>query len=131
MIDNLYFAGMTKLGSDKNGSMNDYYSTNGKDEDNSRESFSSAYFKSRTGNANLTNIADLKLNQPNSLAADANYGPSQGSPLTGKNSASLFSNTKVSSGFDKVDYIGAFKSDAEADNWTKGWTNFDPQNTDY
>ena len=131
VLDNIYFAGMSKLGSDKNSSWNDWYSTNGTDEDNSRESFSSAYFKSRTGNVNLTNIADLKLKQPNSLAADANYGPTQGSPLTGKSSASLFSNSKVASGFDKVDYIGAFKSDTDADNWTKGWTNFDPQNTDY
>ncbi|MDR2562443.1 MAG: hypothetical protein LBC98_00710 [Prevotellaceae bacterium] len=131
VIDNVYFAGMNKLGSDKNGSLNDYYSTNGKDEDPDRESFSSTYFKSRTGNVNLPNIADLKLKQPNSLADDANYGPSQGSPLTGKNSADLFANPKVANGFDKVDYIGAFKSEAEADNWTKGWTNFDPQNTEY
>ena len=122
---------MNKLGSDKNAGLNDYYSTDGTNEDRNRESFSSTYFKSRQGNANLPNIADLKLKQPNSLQADANYGPTQGSPLTGKNSASLFANPKLASGFDKVDYIGAFKSDADADNWMKGWTNFDPQNTDY
>ena len=42
-----------------------------------------------------------------------------------------FDDAMVSSGFEKVTYIGAFASDSDADNWTKGWANFDPQNTDY
>jgi hypothetical protein len=53
-----------------------------------------------------------------------------GSPLLGK--SNLFSADKVNNDFfDKVNYIGAFASDSDADNWTKGWANFDPQNTDY
>ena len=34
----------------------------------------------------------------------------------------------LSSGFEKVEYIGAFGTD---DNWLDSWTNFDPNNTDY
>jgi hypothetical protein len=130
MMDNLYFAGMTVLGSDKNRSWNDAYSADGVNEDASKESFSSTYFKSKTGNRYFESISSLMLSQPNSLQANPNYGPKQGSPLTDKNAAELFAGSKLS-GFEKVDYIGAFKSDSDADNWLKGWTNFDPQNTDY
>ena len=44
-----------------------------------------------------------------------------------------FSDTKVSDPFfTPVTYIGAFAgTGASADNWMAGWTNFDPQNTDY
>ena len=35
---------------------------------------------------------------------------------------------RLSSGFEKVEYIGAFGTD---DNWLDSWTNFDPNNTDY
>ncbi len=131
ILNNLYFAGMTVLGSDKNKSWKDAYSTDGVNENTGRESFSSEFFKAQTGNTNLPSISDLMLNQPNSLQANPNYGPTSGSPLTGKNANELFANSKLSSWFDKVDYIGAFKSDSDADNWMKDWTNFDPQNTEY
>ena len=45
--------------------------------------------------------------------------------------AADFTDVLLSSGFDKVSYIGAFASDKEADNWMSGWTNFDPQHTSY
>jgi hypothetical protein len=55
--------------------------------------------------------------------------PSSGSPLS---SGADWSNAKASSGFDKVNYIGAFgPNESSADNWTTGWCNFDPQNTAY
>ncbi|MCC8147013.1 MAG: hypothetical protein LIO93_11400 [Bacteroidales bacterium] len=130
-LNNLYFAGMTVLGSDKNKSWKDAYSADGVEEDLTRESFSSAYFKMQPGNKYYYSISDLLLKQPNSLQANANYGPVLGSPLTGKNANELFSNEKLSSWFDKVDYVGAFRSDSDGDNWLKGWTNFDPQNSDY
>ncbi|HRZ96849.1 MAG TPA: T9SS type A sorting domain-containing protein [Paludibacter sp.] len=48
-----------------------------------------------------------------------------GSPLFG--ATSYLSAPLLNSFFDKVDYIGAFgKTD-----WTEGWSNFNPQNTDY
>lgn len=127
-LKNLYFAGMTIPGSDVNKSWKDFYSTDGATMDESKESFSHTFFLAQE-NQYMDNIADLKLNQPNSMIANPNWGPTTDSPLTGK--TGLFDDTMLSSGFDKVDYIGAFKSDADADNWMKGWTNFDPQNTDY
>lgn len=124
-LKNLYFAGMTILGSDVNKSWKDLYSTDGTNEQEGKESFSHSFFIAQ-GNQYLNNISDLKLNQPNSTIANPNWGPTSGSPLTGK--SGLFTDL---SGFDQVDYIGAFKSDQDADNWMKGWANFDPQNTDY
>ena len=38
-----------------------------------------------------------------------------------------FNDALLSSGFETVEYIGAFGTD---DNWLDGWTNFDPNNTD-
>lgn len=128
-IKNVFFAGMTILGSDKNKTWLDYYSNDATTVDNTKASFSSTYFKSIASNKNLSSIADLKLNQPNSMLANPNYGPSTGSPLLG---AGQFTDALLGDAFfTKVDYVGAFKSDADSDNWMKGWTNFDPQNTVY
>lgn len=126
-VNNVFFAQMGVVGSDVNNSLVDKYSTNGADMTDA-QSFSHTYFTAQTGNKVLANISDLKLKQPNSLSSNPNWGPSTGSPLLG---AAAFSDALLQSGFDKVDYVGAFKSDADADNWMKGWTNFDPQNTDY
>ncbi|MCD7973066.1 MAG: hypothetical protein LUG18_10460 [Candidatus Azobacteroides sp.] len=126
-LENIIFAQMGIVGSDVNNSFEDKYSSNGKDMTDD-QSFSHTYFLAQTGNKVFDNIADLKLNQPNSMLANANYGPTSGSPLL---NAASFSDALLQSGFEKVDYIGAFKSDSDADNWMKGWTNFDPQNTDY
>lgn len=130
-LRNIFFAGMGVLGSDKNKSFVDQYSSNASDLDGSRESFSSEFFRTAGyGNESYPLISDLKLANPNSLAANANYGPQSGSPLTGK--ANLFTDPKVSTTFfEKVTFIGAFQSDSEADNWTSGWCNFDPNNTEY
>lgn len=129
-LNNLYFAGMTILGSDVNKSWKDQYSTDGTTMDAAKESFSHTFFLQQEGNKSFETIAELGLNQPNSLASNPNYGPTAGSPLLGH--ADLFKDTKLGdSFFEKVNYIGAFKSDSDADNWTKGWTNFDPQNTTY
>lgn len=129
-LNNIYFAGMTVVGSDVNKSWKDQYSTNGKDEDAGKKSFSHEFFLAQAGNKYFETITELGLNQPNSMAASPNYGPKSGSPLLGH--SDLFGDAKLNdSFFDKVDYIGAFKSDSEADNWLKGWTNFDPQNTAY
>ena len=42
--------------------------------------------------------------------------------------AASFNDALLSCGFETVEYIGAFGTD---DNWLDGWTNFDPNNTDY
>jgi hypothetical protein len=108
-IQNVFFGGMATLGVDSNGG------TTGE--------FSAVYFSRQEGNNRaFDDIADLKLN------ADKCYAPQTGSPLLG---GASFTDAKVSSGFDKVTYVGAFASDAASDDWTAGWANFDPQNTDY
>lgn len=129
-LNNLYFAQMTILGSDINKSWKDQYSTDGTAADPNRLSFSHDFFLKQAGNKYFESIASLGLNQPNSLAASPNYGPKADSPLLGH--SNLFEDTLLNDPFfEKVDYIGAFKSDSDADNWMKGWTNFDPQNTVY
>lgn len=115
-LQNLYFAGMDVIGSDANKSL-------------AEGEFSKGFFlKEENNNKYYDAIADLKLNQPNSLQANPNYGPSAGSPLL---NAASFTDALLQSGFDKVNYAGAFKSDSDTDNWMKDWTNFDPQNADY
>ena len=82
--------------------------------------FNETYFNRTDGNNKIfTNVNDLKissltLNKPNFL-------PQAGSPLlSGANFSGL-------SGFEQVSHIGAFGTT----DWTAGWCNFDPQNTDY
>jgi hypothetical protein len=84
------------------------------------EKFNETYFNRTDGNNKIfANINDLKitsltLNKPNFI-------PQSGSPLlTGANFSGL-------SGFETVSFIGAFGTT----DWTAGWCNFDPQNTDY
>ena len=71
----------------------------------------------------MPNIADLLLSDPRHIGV--NYLPTASSPLL---NAASFSNPLLASWFEQVSYIGAFGS---SDNWLDGWTNFDPQNTDY
>ena len=64
------------------------------------------------------------------MALNPNFGPMEGSPLTGKNG--LFDHAFLQHNFfTSVDYVGAFRSDAEADNWMKGWTEFNPNQAEY
>jgi hypothetical protein len=66
----------------------------------------------------------LQVTSPFSLTAP-NYLPVSGSPLL---TGASFANTRLTdSFFTSVAYKGAFGST----NWTSGWCNFDPQNTDY
>lgn len=125
-MSNIFFAGMTILGSDKNKSFKDGFTDNSGDPSATQESFSAAYFKTPAlNNRVLASIAELQLTQPNGMAANPDYSPVAGSPLL--NTAS-FSDAKVSTGFTKVTYAGAF---AQGDNWTTGWAEFDPQNAEY
>ncbi|MES2386613.1 MAG: T9SS C-terminal target domain-containing protein [Bacteroidota bacterium] len=74
------------------------------------------------GNSILATNADLMMaGDPFALTAP-NFQPSAGSPLLG--SASFSGIT----GFETVTYRGAFDG---TNNWTTGWTNFDPQNANY
>ncbi|MDR1553411.1 MAG: hypothetical protein LBS69_08120 [Prevotellaceae bacterium] len=92
--------------------------------------FAENYFN-RTGGSNRTfsAIGDLKLSGNPLVLTSPVVFPNSDSPLV---SGYDWTNTKVSSGFDKVNYIGAFgPSETASNNWTTGWCNFDPQNTVY
>jgi len=131
-VKNVFFAGMGMTGADA-------------DKKNPAEwsgTVSSDYFlQAKLNNTVLTSIDDLKMKQFRSkklpipitgFAANdptANWGPMAGSPLLG---AADFTDAFLNDPFfTKVTYVGAFASDSDEDNWLKGWTNFDPQNTDY
>ncbi len=67
------------------------------------------------------NVADLMMDTNfNSLTARPNAIPKAGSPL-------LMGGVTLPAGFEPAPYIGAFNTT----DWTAGWANFDPQNTDY
>jgi hypothetical protein len=73
------------------------------------------------GNQTFANLADLKLSD--------NYYPASDSPLA---TGAGWTNTKVASWFDKINYRGAFAPIENVNNsWMTGWTNFDPQNAKY
>lgn len=131
-LKNIIFAGMTILGSDKDASFKDSLSVDASTFDKTApESFSSTFFKKSTnGNTSYATIADLMIMQPNSLINGANWGPTAASPLV--NRSNLFNDANVNvTFFDKVNFIGAFRSDTYVDNWTAKWANFNPQATAY
>ena len=108
-LDNIIFAGMGVTGSDKNKLYEDYlYDFATGTADKSQPSFSHTFFLSRPGNKVMTE-AELGLTDP--MNTGQNYCPA----------------TMLSDG--QGGYIGAFRD--PSDNWLKGWTNFDPQNTVY
>lgn len=108
-LDNIIFAGMGVVGTDRNKLYEDYlydYATG--TEDRSQVSFSHSFFLSNPTNRVVDETA-LSLTDP--AGTGQNYCPS----------------TMLSDG--NGGYIGAFKD--ASDNWLEGWTNFDPQNTIY
>ena len=108
-LENIIFAGMDVIGSDKNKVYEDYFidQTAGT-EDRNRLSFSHTFFLSESSNKIMT---ESSLNLTDPVGLGQNYCPS----------------SIISDG--KGGYIGAFKD--TSDNWLQGWTNFDPQNTPY
>jgi len=131
-VKNVFFAGMGMTGAD----------ADKKDPTQWSGDISANYFeRPELNNREFDSIDDLKMKDFKSkilpvpaigFAADnknANWGPMAGSPLLG---AADFTDSFLNDPFfTKVTYIGAFASDSDTDNWLRGWTNFDPQNTDY
>lgn len=123
-LQNIWMADMTILGSDANKVYQDnLYNYTTKTFDTTKNSFSHDFFLAQTGNKVAT-LTDLMMTGKSSVIG-ADYMPMTGSPLL---AAASFTNSKLSSWFDKVSYIGALKAN---DTWTTGWTNFDPQHTKY
>ncbi len=76
------------------------------------------------GNTLLTNNSDLQMTLPVSLTSPV-LRPNVGSPLlTGADFTAAPTNDSF---FTPVSFRGAFGTE----DWTSGWTNFDPQNTAY
>ncbi len=118
-IKNVFFGGMDSVGADANSTTGVWTGD-----------FSKTYFlKAELKNQTVATIAELGLNQVNSKSANPNYGPTANSILLNK--AEFTDDYLKDSWFEQVTYVGAFKSDAAADNWTAGWGNFDPRATAY
>ena len=126
-LNNIFMANVNSVGSDANKVYDDVKVTGYESKkpvfDKSQPSFSSSFFKSQKGNRVEANASAFNLGMDN--ISKVNIIPSAGSPLL--NTAD-FTHSKLSSGFDKVNYVGAFDGQ---NNWLNGWTNFDPQNTKY
>lgn len=122
-LQNLVFADMDVLGSDANKVYEDKkvtYDAEGKAtvDASSTSSFSSEFFKLAANN-------NQYFPDKAAIGIDFTTGiPTSGSMLL---KGASFTDALLS-GFSKVDYIGAF---AAGDTWATGWTNFDPQNTQY
>jgi hypothetical protein len=91
------------------------------------------------GNRRYVTADNVQLLNPFNLTAPS-FLPRTGSPIVIVSPATApvvpanFTDDKVTdSFFTQVNYIGAFADPnaAGATNWLAGWTNFDPQNTDY
>lgn len=116
-LENIWLANVNAVGTDFNKIYVDgLYNYETKQVDESQPSFSSTFFKAQSGNQ--------VYEAATGWFDTTGYIPTSGSPLL---SAAAFTNSLLS-GFDQVSYIGAF---AAGDTWLDGWTNFDPQNTDY
>ncbi|MEZ0486627.1 IPT/TIG domain-containing protein [Fibrella aquatica] len=71
-----------------------------------------------------TAVATLLLNANNFSLTAPNFLPGTGSPLL---TGAIWDGKGADSFFDKVTFRGAFGTT----NWTQGWANWDPQNTNY
>lgn len=87
-----------------------------------------AYFNtaSRKNQIIGTDIASLLLNAQNFNLTAPNFLPQSGSPLLDATKAATGGKI-ADSFFTAAPYRGAFNTE----NWLAGWTNFDPQNTNY
>ena len=123
-LQNIWMANMGILGSDFNKIYTDgLYDYATKTVDATKNSFSHDFFLAQTGNKEVS-LNDLSLTDPTGKVGVA-YAPSASSPLLG---AATFTSNLLSSGFDKVSYIGAF---SDGDDWLDSWTEFDPENAAY
>ncbi len=77
------------------------------------------------GNRVLADVAAMNLNAQNFNLTAPNFLPAAGSPLL---TGATFASPRLQGGFfQTVTHVGAFGTT----DWTRGWANFDPQNTVY
>jgi hypothetical protein len=86
-----------------------------------------SWFKTSSySNQEFETSAEVKLTDPFNQSAP-NATPMSDSPAA---SGANFDNPRLNAGFfEPVEFIGAF--DPSGARWDEGWTNYDPQNTDY
>ena len=122
---NNVLAGMDIIGSDANKVYEDVlYDAVGKTViDANQKSYSNTFFfQEALKNQAYDDATALALVDASN--AGSPFMPAASSPLL---SLASFDGENIA-WFDKVAYVGAFN---DKDNWLKGWTNFDPQNTKY
>ena len=121
VVNNFYLADMDILGSDFNAIYEDKkvtdYATSPVTLSDTEQSFSHTYFLAQSGNKYFEGIADLGMTA-------GSYIPNASSILLNAASFTGITNNWL----DPVSYVGAFDG---TNDWTAGWTNFDPQNTVY
>jgi hypothetical protein len=81
---------------------------------------STRFFSTERSNMINMGLSDLKLDNAYNSYAAPKFLPLSISPI-------LSSPLTLPTGFDQVKYRGAF----DKEDWTLGWANFDPQNSDY
>lgn len=106
-LQNLYFVNVDAIGTDENKVLTD----------DTQSSFSTKFFLAQPGN--------VYAKSASGMFDSTGYIPSATSALL---NAASFSDALLSTGFDKVSYVGAFGAGS---NWTANWTCFDPQNQKY
>lgn len=126
-LQNVWFGNMGVTGSDANKEYRDVlvnFVNKKPVADETQQSYSTTFFLAQNGNRVAT-LSEMLLTGKSLFAGlRADFLPAAGSPLL--NAASF--DGVASNWFDKVSYIGAFSTSAD---WLQGWTNFDPENTEY
>ena len=123
-LKNIIMANSDIIGSDANKCYEDkeYDFTTKAVKPESTQSFSHTFFlQASNNNQYLADKSSLLLTDNGKVGVP--FMPQAGSPLFGAQSF-----TGIDSWFTPVTYIGAFNAN---DTWMDGWTNFDPQNTQY
>ena len=118
-LQNVWLADYDIIGSDMNKQYKDSFALDysAKTFDPAKEhSFSTTWFLAQKGNQTKDLSALLMSSTP--------YLPTSSSPVL---TAADFTDSRLTA-MEKVAYLGACDQDAA---WLTGWTNFDPQNTDY
>lgn len=95
--------------------------------------FASANANKKYGTSDAVRLLNpFNLTSPSFLPSTTSPIVYNGTTATPAVAASFTDDKVMDPFFTKVNYIGAFAgTGSSADNWMAGWTNFDPQNTDY
>lgn len=120
-LHRIVFAGMDVTGTDFNKMYTDgLYDYTTKTVDTTQPSFSTTFFLTAANGNKVTSWTPMAWSSISSAIA--------ASTTAGSGMTASFAEIASNSWFDRVSYVGAFSG---SNDWTEGWTNFDPQNTVY